>query len=258
MEASQTVFVLVHDAWQGSWVWQDLIERLAERQWTAVALDLPGHGSEIAAKPAGEVSLEDYRRAVVEFSQAAITRYQAKNLILVGHGTAGAIIEMAAEQLAGAVSALIFAGAYILQDGENLASQMPSAMADLFQNLAENHPQNCVDLNQITDFWQYNIINDEPRRAAELLARMVPEPAAPLFEKIELKTFFQHRPACAYISFNEDMSLPPGELYPRMANKIGKHRHMTVNAGHEGIITRPREMAEALIFLATIGLVVDK
>ncbi|AJC53177.1 alpha/beta fold hydrolase [Streptomyces sp. 769] len=36
--------VLVHGFWHGSWCWSRVVEQLAARGVTSVALDLEGHG----------------------------------------------------------------------------------------------------------------------------------------------------------------------------------------------------------------------
>lgn len=253
MNPQETLFILVHDAWHGKWAWDGVIERLDERGWQAAALDLPAHNATELAL-AGDMSLEAYADSLVDFTQQEKTRYGADKIVLVAHGTGGPVTQLAAEKLGGAVAALIFAGAYILRDGESIAGQMPPEQAVFFQSLADSRSDGRIDLADVADFWRFNVIQDDMRRADELLARLVPEPAKPLFEPISLKSFFAQHPSSAYISFNDDLSLPPGYFYPLMANKLGPHRHMTVNAGHEGILTKPREVAEALVFLASQGL----
>ena len=252
MNPQDTLFVLVHDAWHAGWAWQAVIEWLEERDWSAVALDLPGHTP--AASQVESLTLEDYSQAVVGFVREQQATHAGRSIVLVGHGTGGVVVQTAAQELGDALKGLIFAGAYVLNDGETIAAQMPPEMADFFQSLADSRPDHRIDLTTVGDFWRFNVINDDPRRADELLARLVPEPIGPFFEKTALPTFARRHPPAAYISFNDDLSLPPGEFYPRMANKLGPHRHMTVNAGHEGILTKPREVAEALIFLASHGL----
>lgn len=88
------------------------------------------------------------------------------------------------------------------------------------------------------------------RKADAILRRLTPEPLAPLLEKVSLKTFFQKKPVCAYLSFNEDNFLPPGDFYPRMASKLGNYRHYSANAGHDGPVTKPLEVAELLVFIS--------
>lgn len=249
MNPQDITFLLVHDAWLGAWAWEEVVRALRERGWTALAPDLPGHGeAQLTEEELKDITLSHYVEAVIQAAP------NDGRVVLVGHGTGGPVVQLAAEQLGDRVAAIIFVQGYILKDGETIAGQMPPEFAAFFESMAGSRPDRRIDLTQIADFWRYNLLNDMPVRADELLARLVPEPAGPLFEPVQLKTFFQKLPPCAYISFNEDMSLPSGDFHPRMPNKLGKYRHVNVNAGHEGILTKPREVAEIIMYLVTQGL----
>ncbi|HEX2910292.1 MAG TPA: alpha/beta hydrolase [Chloroflexia bacterium] len=247
MSSSERIILLVHDAWLGGWSWEKVTGHLLEQGDQVVTLDLPGHGPNRVDE---KITLETYARAVINTAGS----YSDKKIILVGHGTAGPVIQLAAETLGNQVAGLIFINGFILRDGESIASQMPPEIAAFFKSMADSNPETCIDLSLIPDFWRFNVMNDAPVQAEQILTRLVPEPAIPLFESIRLNTFFEKRPPCGYISFNEDMTLPPGDYYPRMANKLGKYRHVNINAGHEGILTKPREVAEAIYYLLNLGL----
>jgi pimeloyl-ACP methyl ester carboxylesterase len=244
LNPQETLFVLVHDAWLGAWAWRDVSARLGERGWSAAALDLPGRTPDAAPDLA---TLQTYADAVVAVAQS----WERGNVVLVGHGTAGPVVQLAAEQLGAKVAGIIFVSAFVLQNGETIASQMMPAMADFFKAVADADPAGRIDLSQLPDFWQSNILNDAPGRVPEVIAKIIPEPAAPFYEPVNLTSFFESRPPCAYVVFNEDLSQPPGELYPRQPNKLGTFRPIFISAGHLGILTHPREVAEAFVFLAT-------
>lgn len=249
MKPEEILWVLVHDAWLGGWAWEAVSAKLTGRGWPVLTLDLPGHGAAaLSPQETQKLSLASYAQAVVEATTRQLGQRKA---ILVGHGTAGPVIQLAAERLEGRVAALAFVGAYILREGESIAGQMPPEIAKYFEALAAQNPTGRLDLQDLPDFWRYNLLNDDPRRAELLLNRLVPEPAGPLFEPAHFSTFFQQRLPYAYLSFNEDMSLPTGDFYPRMPAKLFHYRHININAGHQGIITKPLEVAESLIFLAS-------
>jgi pimeloyl-ACP methyl ester carboxylesterase len=248
-DPNETVFLFVHDAWHGAWEWDEVLARIEEHGLLGAAVDLPGHGS---ATPAEEYSLRLYTDAVLR----AAGNIKAETIILVGHGTAGPVLQLATERWYEAkrptLVGLIFAAAFILENGESIFDQMPPEMSGYFRQLAEQHGDNKIDMRDMPEYWQFSVLNDEPRRVAELLARLTPEPLAPFEEKIRLTNFFTHQPPCVYISFNEDISLPPGEFHPRMSNRLGVHRHFLVNAGHAAPLTKPREVAEAVSFLSSM------
>ena len=252
-DSNNISLILVHDAWHGAWAWKGVIAYLGEREWRGLALDLPGRGNQPhVTKP----DLRSYAEAVAAFAESAPT----KKYILVGHGTAGAIIQLASEMLykgeGSRLSGLIFAAAYILQDGESVTDNMPPEMADYFRQLAGQHPEQAIDMAAMKDYRLNSVINDDNRYADRILAKLTPEPLAPLEDKISLPSFFKNRPPCGYLSFNDDLTLPAGLYHPLMSSRLGAQRLFTVNAGHEAVIIKPREVAEAIIFLAN-GLLKD-
>ncbi len=252
MESDDTLLILVHDAWHGAWEWDGVVNRLTERGWAAVAFDLPAHGALYQVGSASPPpTLDVYAESVAAF----VRNQPAPNVILVAHGTAGPICQRAYELLQtqpphAKLAGIIFVSAFVLQDGEAMAAAFPPEMVEVFQQLASSRSDHSLAMSDLADYWRFNIMSDDVRRADEVLTRLTPEPLAPLFEKINLKTFFELKPPCAYLSFNEDNLLPPGSFYPRMASKLGHYRHASVNTGHEGPLTKPREVAESLIFLA--------
>lgn len=53
-----TTFILIHGASHGGWCWDKVVPLLEALGHTAIAPDLPGHGSDTT--PAGEVTLQGY------------------------------------------------------------------------------------------------------------------------------------------------------------------------------------------------------
>jgi pimeloyl-ACP methyl ester carboxylesterase len=74
--------VLVHGAWHGAWAWDQLLPVLAERGWTASAVDLPSAGSKEGVLADGEVLRE---------------RLDATDApkVVVGHSYGGTVITQA-------------------------------------------------------------------------------------------------------------------------------------------------------------------
>jgi len=79
MSAALPELVLVHGAWHGAWAWERLLPVLAERGWTARAVDLPS-----AASKAGNVADAEHLQAVL--------RERPVPTVLVGHSYGGTVI----------------------------------------------------------------------------------------------------------------------------------------------------------------------
>lgn len=74
--------VLVHGAWHGAWAWEQLLPVLAERGWTAGAVELPSAGSKAGVAADGEAL-----RARLDATPAP--------KVVVGHSYGGTVITQA-------------------------------------------------------------------------------------------------------------------------------------------------------------------
>lgn len=82
MSESLPELVLVHGAWHGAWAWDQLLPVLADRGWTASAVDLPSSGSKEGVLADGEVL-----RARLDATDAP--------KVVVGHSYGGTVITQA-------------------------------------------------------------------------------------------------------------------------------------------------------------------
>src|SRR5450432_611955 len=80
--AKTQTYVLVHGAWQASWVWEAVRNDLLKNGNKVIVVELPGHGNDNT--PAQSLSLDIYRDKVIE----AISKADGK-VILVGHSMGG-------------------------------------------------------------------------------------------------------------------------------------------------------------------------
>jgi pimeloyl-ACP methyl ester carboxylesterase len=256
MKPETTAIILIHDSWLGAWEWNEVIEHLQERGWAAIALDLPGHGNLYREGSTTKYTLGSYAKVLTGYIAELIKINPLENLVMVAHGTSGAVLQYAAPSLAKLegvkIVRWVFLAGYVLQEGESIIDNMPSEMAELLENLAEKRGEGRIYLQDIPEFWQANLLSDDSQKAIELLPELKPEPFAPLAEKATgLKEgFFKLDIATAYLHFNHDLSLPQGSFLPRMSSRLKGTRVLTVNGGHLAPLTRPREVAEALAFLS--------
>lgn len=99
--------VLVHGAWHGAWCWDAVVAGLAEVGVPAVAIDLPGHGSD--AGPMTDLHGDAARvREVLDTTPAPV--------VFVGHSYGGAVITEAGDHPA--VVHLVYLCALAIDAGE--------------------------------------------------------------------------------------------------------------------------------------------
>jgi pimeloyl-ACP methyl ester carboxylesterase len=132
---SRPIFVLVHGAWHGAWCYGPLVNELAVLGYSAVAVDLPGHGlaarvpASWRARPfdakaflsersaVAALTLEDYANRVV----SVVDRLHDaghQQIVLMGHSLGGVTVTRVAELRAAKLHRLVYLTAFMLAHGE--------------------------------------------------------------------------------------------------------------------------------------------
>jgi pimeloyl-ACP methyl ester carboxylesterase len=109
--------VLIHGAWQGSWVWTYLIPELEQRGWTVHAVDLPG------TLPLGHApSLEKY----VAICQVALSSCPGP-AVVVGHSGGAVVAAQVAECFPERISLLVLLAGIMLPSDVSFAEVIENA-----------------------------------------------------------------------------------------------------------------------------------
>jgi pimeloyl-ACP methyl ester carboxylesterase len=116
--------VLIHGAWQGAWVWDQLKPLLAEAGVTPVAIDLPGNGTD-DTKPA-DVSLDLYVDHIGELLQRLPERVS-----LVAHSGGGVVASAVAERFAERISRIAYVAGMMLPSEVSYADIVAELKDDL-------------------------------------------------------------------------------------------------------------------------------
>lgn len=117
--------ILIHGAWQGAWVWDDIVPRLAVAGIEAMAVDLPGSAPDV----------QD--RASVTFADqvahlASIVDALDGPVYVVGHSGGGLAASQIAEEMPDRIGGLVYLTGMMLPNG------MP--FAELVANVCEEYP----------------------------------------------------------------------------------------------------------------------
>lgn len=222
----QMNFVLVHGAWGDSSYWDKTAERLREMGHAVYNPNLPGHGQDTNKK----VTHDDYVKSVATF----IKKRDLKNIILVGHSFGGSVISRVAEQIPDRIKRLVYMDAFVVRDGNSVADEVPPEAKALWENLAKKSPDNTVMLP--FPIWRETFMNTADLGLAQDIYKTVtPEPAGPLFEKLNLTKFYKLDIPKSYFYLTEDTALPQGEQFgwhPRMSSRLGLFRLITAQGDH--------------------------
>jgi pimeloyl-ACP methyl ester carboxylesterase len=107
-----SAFVLIHGGWHGGWCWRKVADQLRHLGHEVFTPTLTGMGErEHLWTP--EVGLVTHTQDIVN-----LVRFeQLSHAILVGHSYGGAIMTLAADQIAPKIDALVYVDAVIPEDG---------------------------------------------------------------------------------------------------------------------------------------------
>jgi pimeloyl-ACP methyl ester carboxylesterase len=116
-QGARKTFVLVHGTWHGGWCWRRVADRLGAKGHKVYAPTLTGVGdrSHLLNK---DINLTTHVTDIVNL----VKWEDLKDIVLVGHSSAGFVITQAAEQIGPMTSSIVFLDAFVPQPGDNLIS----------------------------------------------------------------------------------------------------------------------------------------
>jgi len=179
-----TTFVLVPGAWLGGWAWQPVTRRLRDHGHDVYALSLTGLGerSHLAGR---DVDLDTHVTDVVNLLEVEDLR----DVVLVGHSYAGAVVTGAADRAAERIGQLVYVESGPIGDGQSfLDLSAPEARALTERLVAERGggwrwPVPTLDELEAGGASLEGFGDEERRR---FTAHAVPQPAGTITQPIRL------------------------------------------------------------------------
>lgn len=230
-------FVLIHGAWHGGWCWEGVIRELEKAGHTAEAPTMPGHNPNDAR---ADIKFENYVGKIVD-----VMNKQASPAVLVGHSSAGFLLQSAAPKVPDKIARLIFLNAFILPDGKCQFDLVPPEASEGMTAAAKASPDNSVPV--IEDFVRNQLMGGESAEMQDaLISRLVPQPLALFTTPINTSDFEELTIPKTVVFCKDDASLPPG-AYLGMARGLGDYNLVEIAGSHETLFTRPDAVARGLI-----------
>jgi pimeloyl-ACP methyl ester carboxylesterase len=222
-------FVLVHGGGHGAWCWDPMLPYL---DGSSLAVDLPGRGK----KPGDleKLTLDDFAASVV----ADIEATRSQRIVLVGHSMAGLTIPRVLERMPERIASVVFVSCLVPREGQTLWD----AMGTLPQTRPSEAGGNVVDDATA----RYMFCNDmDEAQARFVLSNLCGEAARPMTEPVSLAGL--RRPvARSYVKLLRDQALTP-EMQDGFIRNAGPDTAVhELDAGHNAMISRPRELAAIL------------
>ena len=167
--------ILIHGAWQGSWVWDRVIPLLARSAGIAsIAIDLPGNGTD--GTRAADVSLDLY----VDYVGAVLKRL-SRRASLVAHSGGGVVASAVAERFPERVCRIAYVAGMMLPDGMAFAELVDQLKADhsdaagIAPHLVWSHDRlsSCVPMGAALAYFFHDC---PPADAVAAARRLTPQP----------------------------------------------------------------------------------
>jgi pimeloyl-ACP methyl ester carboxylesterase len=230
-------FILVHGAWHGGWCWDGVIDKLKKAGHTAEAPTMPGHGPD---DDRSGIRFCDYVDTIVD----VVNRHTAP-VVLVGHSSAGFLLQTAAPKVVDRIAHLIFINAFILPNGKSQFDLVPPEVAEGMTIAANASPDTCVPVDE--GFVRGMLMAGEPVATQDaFIARLVPQPLALFTTSVDTQPFEALTLPKSVVFCKDDASLPPG-AYLNMARGLGQFDLIEVRGGHEMLYTNPGVVTEAIL-----------
>jgi pimeloyl-ACP methyl ester carboxylesterase len=198
---------------------------------------MPGH---VLGDDRSRVSFDTYVNKIVT-TLSALDR----PAVLVGHSSAGFLLQSAAPGAANKIERLIFLNAFVLPNGKAQFDLVPPEAAQGMTAAAKASPDNSVPV--IEDFVRNMLMSGESTANQDaLIAKLTPQPLALFTTPVDSKAFDSLAIPRSVVFCRNDSSLPPG-AFLGMAQGLGKFDLFEIDGGHEALFTQPKLVAEGLI-----------
>ncbi len=237
------VFVLVHGAGTGGWLWRRVrvaLQRVGHEVFTPTLTGV-GERAHLIRRDVGLGTHIADVVAVLEYEELA-------DVLLVGHGYAGMIIPAVADRLPGGVRRLVYLDAVVTESGQSMLDVMPPEIRESWQREVLSgdgwrvQPWPSPPLGRIHDD---GCDEGECRR---LLTRRAPQPLACFTEPLAVERAL---PPATYIHCRDK---PDGDVAARLAAQMRARGAdvRVLDAGHYCMLTAPGATAELLDEIARL------
>ena len=236
MKNNKPHFLLIHGAWHGGWVWNEISEILRYQRYSVSTPTLTGLG-EKKHLLSSEITIETFIEDVVNH----IIFENLNNIILVGHSFAGSVISGVADRLKDRIQKLIYFDAMILIDGQKPFDITPKETVEQRIELAKKFGNNISIPTPSADaFGVFDI-----KKSLLLEEKLTPHPLSAFQSKLILKNEVGNGIPLSYIFCTKPVykSLESSrEVVRKMKWPI-----FELNAGHDAMLTHPKETLNLLM-----------
>lgn len=237
-------FVLIHGAWHGGWSFELVKPMLEAAGHQVIAPDLPGMGGtddELAGATLAKWA--DYVSGLCVSAQ--------KPVILAGHSRGGLVLSETAERIPTEISALVYICAMMLPSGMSREQWRDRAEPNPeFRAIICPHPSAPATTIDRTRAGPVFAQLSPPDLVEKAFDRLMAEPDQPRLTELNLSQARYGSVPRHYIECVHDRTIPISDQ--RMMQALQPCASVTsLDADHSPFLSRPSELADALIKIAT-------
>ena len=236
MKNNKPHFLLIHGAWHGGWVWNEISEILNYQGYSVSTPTLTGLG-EKKHLLSSKITIDTFIEDVVNH----IIFENLNNIILVGHSFAGSVISGVADKLKDRIQKLIYFDAVILKDGQKPFDIAPKELVKQRIELAKRFGNGIsIPAPSADAFGVFDV-----KKSLLLEEKLTPHPLSTFQSKLTIKNEIGNGIPLFYI-FCNDPVYKSLESSREVVRKL-KWPIFELNAGHDAMLTHPKETLNLLM-----------
>ena len=236
MKNNKPHFLLIHGAWHGGWVWNEISEILGYQGYSVSTPTLTGLG-EKKHLLSSKITIDTFIEDVVNH----IIFENLNNIILVGHSFAGSVISGVADKLKDRIQKLIYFDAVILKDGQKPFDIAPKELVKQRIELAKRFGNGIsIPAPSADAFGVFDV-----KKSLLLEEKLTPHPLSTYQSKLTIKNEIGNGIPLSYI-FCTDPVYKSLESSRKVVRKL-KWPIFELNAGHDAMLTHPKETLNLLM-----------
>ncbi len=244
-------FVLVHGGGHGAWCWAPTMPHLLGE---VLAIDLPPKS--VRGGPGRHESVPELRTLTLDdFATSALADVDAAGLdrfVLVGHSMGGLTISQLARRVPDRIAHLVYVSCIVPPEGGSSVDALPAELRDTTREAIERGRSG--DGNPIGGLDEatarFMFCSDLDEEQARFVLDNVGTDAVGILDESVTRTGIPPNLPKTYVKLLQDQSLAP-ELQDALIDNLraspgGDVDVITIDAGHDVMISRPKELADVL------------
>ena len=226
------MFVLVHGAYQGGWIWKPVATRLRAAGHVVYAPSLDGCAERRHQVRPG-ITVTTHAQEIADF----LFYEDLRDIVLAGTSSGGMVILKAAELARDRIARLSFVDALALLPGERVDAITNRPTPRETDGVTTTYSRADAESRMFKDL--------DPSMRAWALDRITPHPFAALEAPMVPTTFWDQKWSASVIRCTQSVN-PPESHQRRTADKLGASYH-ELETGHYPMLSAPDDLTKLLL-----------